>query len=63
MDEAIAEEIIRILGKSGLNIEHCRGQSYEGTSNMSSEAVGLQGRIKRLCEKAVYTQSCHCILS
>ena len=32
--EAIAEEIIRVLGKSGLNIEHCRGQSYDGGSNM-----------------------------
>ena len=55
ISEAIAEEIIRVLGKSGLNIEHCRGQSYDGASNMSSEAVGEQGRIKRLCEKAVYT--------
>ena len=56
--EAIAEEIIRVLGKIGLNIEHCRGQSYDGASNMSSEAVGIQGRITRLCEKAFYSHCC-----
>ena len=46
--EAIAGEIICVLGKSGLNIEHCQHQSYDGASNLSSEAVGVQGRIKRL---------------
>lgn len=56
--EAITNEILRILDKAGLEIKDCRGQGYDGASNMSSEAVGVQGRIKSMCEKAVYTHCC-----
>ena len=30
----------------------------DGALNMSSETVGVQQRIKELCEKAVYTHCC-----
>ena len=56
--EAIANQIIHIIEKSRLDIKNCRGQGYDGASNMSSEAVGVQARIKVLCEKAVYTHCC-----
>ena len=54
----IANEIIRVLEKSNLDIKNCCGQGYDGASNMSSEAVGVQKQIKKLCEKAVYTHCC-----
>ena len=37
--EAISNEILRIIKKSDLDIMNCRGQGYNGASNMSSEAV------------------------
>ena len=56
--KVIANEITRVLEKSNLDIKNCRGQGYDGASNMSSEAVGVQKQIKKLCEKAVYTHCC-----
>ena len=56
--EAIANQIIHIIEKAGLDIKDCRGQGYSGPSNMSSEAEGVQARIKALSEKAVYTHFC-----
>ena len=56
--EAIANQIIHIIEKAGLDIKDCRGQGYDGANNMSSEAVGVQARIKVLCEKAVYMHCC-----
>ena len=55
--ESIFKELMRIIEKAGLDIELCCGQGYDGSSNMSSETVGVQQRIKELCEKAVYR---HC---
>ena len=53
----IAEEILYILKKIGLNVNNCRGQGYDGTANMSSEAVGVQRIIKNSSsEKSVYTR-------
>ena len=56
--ESIFKELMRIIEKAGLDTELCRGQGYDGASNMSSEIVGVQQRIKELCEKAVYTHCC-----
>ena len=56
--EAIANEIIRLLEKANLDVKNCRGQGYDGASSMSSKAVGVQARIKQLCQKAVYTHCC-----
>ena len=33
--KVIATEIIRVLDKSNLDIKNCRGQGYDGASNMS----------------------------
>ena len=40
--KVIATEIIKVLEKSNLFIKSCCGQGYDGASNMSSEAVGVQ---------------------
>ena len=56
--EAIANQIIQIIEKAGLDIKDCCGQGYDGGSNMSSEVVGVQVRIKELCKKAVYMHHC-----
>ena len=40
--KVIATEIIKVLEKSNLFIKNCRRQGYDGASNMSSEAVGVQ---------------------
>ena len=37
--EAISNETLRIIKKADLDILKCRGHSYDGASNMSSEAV------------------------
>ena len=54
----IANEIIRVLEKSNLDIKNCRGQGHDDASKMSSEAAGVQKRIRKLCEKAIYTHCC-----
>ena len=37
--ESISNEILRVIKKADLDIMNCRGQGYDGASNMSSEAV------------------------
>ena len=58
---ATANQIIHIIEKAGHDVKDCR--EYNGASNMSSEAVGVQAHIKSLCEKAVYAHCCRHSLS
>ena len=53
----VADQVMQFLNSVGLPLEHIRGQSYDGASNMSSERVGLQARIKLKSPLAVYI---HC---
>ena len=39
-------------GKNNLNIDFCGGQGYDRASNMSSQAVGVQKRVKDLYKKS-----------
>ena len=55
--KVIATDIIRVLERSKLDIKFCRGQGYDDAHNITSEAVGVQKQIKKLCEKAVFTQT------
>jgi hypothetical protein len=55
--EKIAEGIIQSLKKYGVDILKCRSHAYDGAACMSSEAVGVQGRITRISPRALYT---HC---
>ena len=55
----IAKEVLCILKKVDLDVNNCWGQGYDGTANMSSEAVGVQRIIKNnSCEKSVYSHCC-----
>ena len=57
--KSIAEEILYILKKVGLDVNNCRGQRYDGAANMSYEAVGVQRIIKNnSTEKSIYTHCC-----
>ena len=60
--EVIAETIVSTLQGLGLKIENIRGQGYDGASNMSSDNVGVQRRIRERSPKAVYVHcSGHCL--
>lgn len=55
--EALASAILLCLREWGIPIENCRGQGYDGASNMSSSVCGVQGRIREQAPLAFYT---HC---
>ena len=53
--EELAAALIGLLNKYHLDIQLCRGQSYDNASNMSGVYSGLQARIKEINPLAVYT--------
>lgn len=53
-EEAIFTEITRILKKCEIDVNLCRGQIYDEASNLSSENVRVQNRIKHFSKKAVF---------
>ena len=55
--KGIGQEIVKSMEQLGLDIGLCRGQGYDGASNMSSERVGTQAYIKERSPLAVYV---HC---
>ncbi len=58
----IASTVKGVLSGLGIHLADCRGQGYDGASNMSSENVGVQALIKKDAPKAVYTHcSGHCL--
>lgn len=60
--QCIAEGIVGFLKDVGLQVENIRGQGYDGASNMASERVGVQARIKELAPLATYMHcSGHCL--
>lgn len=60
--EAIASSILDSLPRWNLDIKNCRGQGYDGASNMSSSRRGTQARIREKSPKAVYTHCrAHCL--
>jgi len=44
----LASTILTQLSELGLNLEHMRGQGYDGASNMSGKYRGVQARVKEL---------------
>lgn len=54
--EVLASKIRETLVKYNLNLSDCRGQGYDGATNMSG-ASGVQGRLKADNPKAIYV---HC---
>ena len=55
--EAISQAILQFLQESKIPTSNMRGQGYDGASNMSSNAVGVQARIKQVAPLATYI---HC---
>ena len=54
----ISEKYVGIfLKENNIPTSNMRGQRYDGASNMSSEAVGVQGLIKEVAPLATYV---HC---
>jgi hypothetical protein len=51
--ESLAKAINDKISSYGLEIQNCRGEGYDGASNMSSAAKRVQGRICALCPNGV----------
>ena len=59
--EVIATKIAQLVAL-GLDPANIRGQGYDGASNMSSDNVGVQARIKEKSPKAAFIHcSGHCL--
>lgn len=52
--QSIYDVLEKFLLNVGLNIEDCRGQSYDNASNMSGKFKGLQAHVKCKNDLAVY---------
>lgn len=52
--EYLQEIVLNNLKQLGLDIENCRGQSYDNAVNMSGKYNGLRARIRTLSPTAVY---------
>lgn len=52
--ESLQQAVLTLLQNLNLDIENCRGQSYDNASNMSGYYTGLQARIKSENNKADY---------
>lgn len=45
----LADAVFMVLEENDIDINNCRGQSYDNASNMSGVYSGLQARIKEAC--------------
>lgn len=52
--ENLADTVLSVLKAHTIDIQDCRGQSYDNASNMSGIYSGLQARIKEINQKALY---------
>ena len=59
----LASTILTQLSQLGLNLEHMRGQGYDGASNMSGKYRGVQARVNELYPLAMYTHCCNHVLN
>ena len=55
--EYIADTILNFFEEKCIDIQDCRGQSYDNASNMSMKYKGVQQRIKCVCS---YAEFCPC---
>ena len=56
--KALAAALLSWLKEHNINVSFCRGQGYDGASNMSSGTVGVQALICEVSPLAFYTH-CH----
>jgi len=59
----LASTILTQLSQLGLNLEHMRGQGYDGASNISGKCRGVQARVKELYPLPMYTHCCNHVLN
>ena len=60
--ERIADGIFGFLKENNISLATMRGQGYDGASNMSSDRVGVQARIRHKAPLATYVHcSGHCL--
>ena len=52
--ESLTERILSLVAALGLDINMCRGQSYDNASNMSGKYSGVQARISKINQCAPY---------
>ncbi|KAG8451639.1 hypothetical protein GDO86_003726 [Hymenochirus boettgeri] len=52
--EHLESTLLTVLADKKIDIQHCRGQSYDNASNMSGKYNGLQARIRNLNPLADY---------
>ena len=52
--EELANSLLMFLEQAGININDCRGQSYDNASNMSGKYIGVQARVREKNPKADY---------
>ena len=55
--KSLSAAILTWLHSWEIDIANCRGQRYDGASNMVSSRTGVQGRISEVCPLAFHT---HC---
>ena len=56
--QALATALLSWLKRHNIDISFCRGQGYDGASNMSSSTVSVQALIREVSPLAFYTH-CH----
>lgn len=56
--ETLTSMILDLLIRCGLDIKNCRGQAYDGASNMTGRLNGVATRVKSITPAAV---SIHCV--
>ncbi len=54
----LEEVVMALLSENGLNVANIWGQGYDGAANMSASYKGLQARIQRQNEEALFVH-CH----
>jgi len=59
----LAPAIFTQISQLGLNLEHMRGQGYDGACNLSGKYRGAQARVKELYPLAMYTHCCNHVLN
>ena len=52
--EELANSLLMFLEQAVININDCRGQSYDNASNMSGKHIGVQARVREKYPKADY---------
>ena len=56
--EQMASILLNFLKEKDLDINNCRGQSYDNASNMSGRYNGVQAILKRECKYAAFLPCC-----